>query len=114
MTVGTVVVSSDLLSCKLMLFVRPRRPTLCAWRKYVSDWNKKTRAYFEGALHGKNGCETVVEVLEQHVSRMIFLDGIFCSQRGAAQQYHKHNEAVKKRFRDEPMYGHSHPVKSQD
>ena len=110
MTVGTVVVSW-LAVIQANAFVWPANFVRA---EEVSNWNKKARAYFEGALHGKNGCETVVEVLEQHVSRMIFLDGIFCSQRGAAQQYHKHNEAVKKRFRDEPMYGHSHPVKSQD
>ena len=41
---------------------------------------------------------------------MILLDGIFCGQRGTAQQYHKHNEAVKKRFRNEPMNANSHPM----
>ena len=70
---------------------------------------KWDQIYLEKTLNGENSRETVIKVLEHQVSRMILLDGIFGGQGGAAQQYHKHNKAVKKRLGDKPMNAHSHP-----
>jgi len=64
-------------------------------------------AYLQDTFYGENSGESVVEELEHFVSRVILLDGVLSRQGHTTHHYHKQNETVKERFRDEPMKAHA-------
>ena len=64
-------------------------------------------SYLEKTFHPKYERECVVQFGEEFVPRAFLDDGVLGSQSSGAQQYHKHDEAVKKRLRHEPMKTHA-------
>ena len=60
-------------------------------------------SYLQDAFNGEDSGESVVEELEQFVSRVILLDGVLGSQGHTTHHYHKQDETVEERFRDEPV-----------